>query len=85
MAQVVLAFQGAVLWSVARERLALLINKVCRLLAEILHGHPLKFLERNVADGGQNHGIGAVVVRHEVEDVLPLEAFYQVSGAQDVT
>ena len=84
MAQVVVACFGAVFGYITVEDFAFCIYKVCRLLAEIFHGHALKLLEADVADGGQNHLVGAVVVGHEVEDVLPMEAFYQFSGTQYV-
>ena len=84
VAQVVVALVAAAFRLVALEGLALFINKVCRLAAEISHGQFLELLEADVADGGQNHLVGAVVVRHEIEDVLPMEAFHQLGGAQYV-
>ena len=80
----VVALGAAGFGLVAVEGLPFFINKVCRLAAKIVHDHPLQLLEADVADAGQHHLVGAVVVRHEVEDVLPAEAFHQCCGTQDV-
>ena len=76
MTQVVVAFVASVFWLVAREVHPFFINKVRWLASKIGHGHLLELLEADVADAGQNHLVGAVVVRHEGEDVLAMEAFY---------
>ena len=84
VAQVVVAFQGAVFRLVAVENLSLLADDMRWLAAKISHGQTLKFLETDVADGGQNHGVGAVVAGHEVENALLVESLYQILGSQNV-
>ena len=84
MAQVVVSRQGALSGNVVLEDFALFINKVCGLTTEKGHCQPLKLLETDVADRSQNHLVGAVVVRHEVKNVLTLVAFHQLRGSQYV-
>ena len=84
MAEVVVTGLSSVFWCVACENLSLFINNVCRLTAEIGHGQLLELLEADVTDGGQYHLVGAVVMRHEVEDVLTMEAFHQLCSTQYV-
>ena len=84
MAQVVVALQNAACRLVARESLSFPVSEVRGLFAKTSHGQALQFLEVDVANGGQHHLLCAVVVRHEVKDVLAHEPFYQLRGSQNV-
>ena len=84
VAQVIVAFVVAAFGLVAFEGFAFFVDVVCGLASEVGHGQALKLREADTTDTGQNHLVGAVVVGHEVEDVLTMESFYQFAGTQYV-
>ena len=84
MAQMVVPFVDATFWLISFEDFAFLINNMCRLASEIGPCQFLELLEADVADAGQYHLVGAIVVSHEVEYILTVESFHQLGGAQYV-